>query len=167
MDVKTLIKRLNLSPLPMEGGYFIETYRCEETIPISALPNRYVKDKAFSTAIYYLLTPDTFSEMHRLGSDEVFHFYMGDAVEMLLLYPNGSHEIILMGNDLDAGERPQFVVPRGVWQGCRLKNNGEYALLGTTVAPAFDYEDYESGSYENLASEYPAIKDMVRKLTRK
>lgn len=167
MDAKTLIEKLNLSPLQMEGGYFNETYRCQEIIPQSVLPNRYVKDKAFSTAIYYLLTPDTFSEMHRLASDEVFHFYMGSAVEMLLLHPDGSHEITLLGNNLDAGERLQFIVPRGTWQGCRLISGGEYALLGTTVAPAFDYEDYESGCYEKLACEYPTVEYILRKLTRK
>ena len=144
-DVKAedIIQALGLRPHPTEGGYFAETYRSNEVITSEEPPCRSVPDKAVSTAIYYLLTRDTFSAMHRLISDEVFHFYLGDAVEMLLLYPDGSHRVVRLGTDLDSGERPQAVVPRGVWQGSRLIEDGEYALLGTTVAPAFDIADYE------------------------
>jgi predicted cupin superfamily sugar epimerase len=81
------------------------------------------------------LTPDTFSALHRLASDEVFHFYLGDPVEMLQVWPDGSHRVVLIGTDLAAGERPQVVVPRGIWQGARLRPGGRFALLGTTVAP--------------------------------
>src|SRR5581483_11176343 len=100
---------------------------------------------AAATAIYYLLTPDTVSAMHRLATDEIFHFYLGDPVEMLQLRPDGSHRVAILGPDLDAGQRPQIVVPRGVWQGARLVPGGRFALLGTTVAPGFDYADYETG----------------------
>lgn len=165
MDARVIIERLGLKPLAVEGGYFRETYRGEETIPADALPNRYGGERAFLTAIYYLLTPDTFSEIHRLASCEIFHFYMGDPVEMLLLRPDGSHSVITIGTDLEAGQVPQVVVPAGVWQGSRLKEGGAYALMGTTVAPAFDYADYESGDRASLISQYPACANLITALT--
>lgn len=165
VDARALIEKLGLRPLPEEGGYFAETYRCDETVPGSALHPRYGRDKALSTAIYYLLTPGAVSLMHRLRSDEVFHFYAGDPVEMLQLLPDGSHRTILLGSDIEAGEAPQAVVPRGVWQGCRLAAGGNYALMGTTVAPAFDCEDYEPGDRDDLIRRYPACAEMIEALT--
>jgi len=166
VDAQTLIKKLGLLPLSVEGGYFIETYRCDESIPKSGLPGRYGGDKAFSTAIYYLLTADTFSTIHRLISDEIFHFYTGDPVEMLHLYPDGSHRIITIGSNIEKGEIPQAIVPKGVWQGCRIRPGGRYALLGTTVAPAFDYEDYENGEREWLIADYPECAELIKALTK-
>ncbi|HTY09169.1 MAG TPA: cupin domain-containing protein, partial [Candidatus Edwardsbacteria bacterium] len=119
---------LNLKPLELEGGYFSETYRSRTRIPADRRGQR-----PCSTAIYYLLTPDTFSALHRLRSDEVFHFYAGDPVEMLLLRPGGQSEVLVLGNDLARRRRPQVIVPRGVWQGARLARGGQWALLGTTV----------------------------------
>ena len=161
-----MIERLGLVPHPAEGGYFAETYRSDEAVPASALPARYGRDKALATAIYYLITPATFSAMHRLASDEVFHFYAGDAVEMLQLASDGSHRVIRLGSDVEAGELPQAVVPKFVWQGSRLAPGGEWALLGTTVAPAFDYDDYEQGDRGKLIEAYPACEGMIRALTR-
>ncbi|HEY7676597.1 MAG TPA: cupin domain-containing protein, partial [Candidatus Methylomirabilis sp.] len=142
MTADALKTLLGLRPHPAEGGFFVETYRAGEGVPAEALPARYGGARAFSTAIYYLLTPDTFSAMHRLASDEVFHFYLGDPVEMLHLFPDGSGRAVTLGPDLLAGMRPQVVVPRGVWQGSRLAPGGRLALLGTTVAPGFDLADY-------------------------
>ena len=166
MDAERIIEILGLTPHPTEGGYFVETYRSDETIPRGVLPARYPSDKAFSTAIYYLLEPATFSAMHRLASDEVYHFYLGDAVEMLLLHPDGSHRIVNLGTDLEAGQRPQVMVPRGVWQGSRLVPGGAYALMGTTVAPGFDYPDYEHGERAALVSHYPECATLIKELTR-
>ena len=104
---------LDLQPHPEEGGFYVETYRSAEEIRPDALPNRYAGKRAFGTGIYYLLTPDTFSAMHRLQSDEIFHFNLGDPVEMLRLHPDGSGEIVRLGTDLRRGEKPQVVVPRG------------------------------------------------------
>jgi predicted cupin superfamily sugar epimerase len=167
VDIQRLIDKLGLSVLPREGGHFAETYRSDESIPAPSLDSRYGRDKSVSTAIYYLLTPDTFSEMHRLISDEVYHFYGGDSVEMLQLRPDGSHNLITLGSDILAGEAVQVVVPRGVWQGSRLKSGGEYALLGTTVAPGFDSSDYEHGDRERLIRDYPDCAGMIRLLTRR
>jgi predicted cupin superfamily sugar epimerase len=118
------------------------------------------------TAIYYLLEPGTFSEMHCLASDEVFHFYLGDPVEMLQLFPDGSSAVFTLGPDLQAGQQVQLVVPAGVWQGARLVGDGKVALLGCTVTPGFDYADYQSGSYTQLADKWPAEAELIRALTR-
>jgi hypothetical protein len=156
---------LGLEPHPAEGGYFVETYRATEAIPVAALPDRYDDARAFGTAIYYLLTPETFSEMHRITSDEVFHFYLGDPVEMLHLHPAGNGEVLTLGSDLMSGMCPQVVVPAGVWQGAQLRPGGAFALLGTTVAPGFEYEDYTSGEREALLEAYPAFADQIVALT--
>jgi predicted cupin superfamily sugar epimerase len=163
--VERIIETLGLQPHPREGGYFVETYRSSETIPQSALPPGYSSARNHSTAIYYLLTPQTFSEMHRLPTDEIFHFYLGDPVTMLRLFPKGRSERIVLGSDLLAGEKPQLVVPRNVWQGTLLNEGGEFALLGCTVAPGFDFADYESGDREQLIAQYPAEKNWIERLT--
>jgi predicted cupin superfamily sugar epimerase len=118
------------------------------------------------TAIYYLLTPYTFSAMHRVPGDEIFHFYQGDAVEMLQLPPDGEGKVVVLGNDLLAGMRPQVVVPGGVWQGSRLVAGGRFALLGTTMSPGFDYSDYEAGRRADLAGRFPQFAQFIEQLTR-
>ena len=159
-----LIRQFNLQPHPKEGGFFRETYRADESLPAPALAARYNGPRSASTAIYYLLTPPTCSALHRLQSDEVFHFYLGDLVEMLQLFPDGTGRTILLGNPLNGGQ-PQVVVPRGVWQGSVLKPGGEFALLGCTVAPGFDYTDYEHGDRAALVAQYPQFADFIRRLT--
>jgi len=166
MDVKTIIEKLGLAPLPVEGGYFQETYRSNEGIPLKCLPDRYSGSRSFCTAIYYLITPEIFSAIHRVKSDEIFHFYAGDPVEMLQLHPDGSYSIEIIGNDIMQGESPQVIVPKGIWQGCRLVPGGKYALMGTTVAPGFDYADYEHGEREALIAQYPECAEMIVLLAR-
>ena len=138
LTVEALRRILGLVPHPVEGGYFTETYRSADQIPAAALPAGYAAARAASTAIYYLLTPDTFSAMHRLASDEIFHFYLGDPVEMLHLHPDGTHRIVVIGPDLEAGQRPQLVVPRHTWQGARLLPGGHsrYASSAPRSPPA-------------------------------
>lgn len=156
---------LSLEPHPAEGGFFVETYRSEERLPAEALPARYGGARALGTAIYYLLTPEAFSAMHRLASDEVFHFYLGDPVEMLQLFPDGSGKVVTLGTDLLGGMRPQVVVPRGVWQGARLVPRGRFTLLGTTVAPGFDLADYEHARRADLLGSHPTFRDLILSLT--
>src|SRR5947208_1511496 len=163
-EVKQL---LGLAPHPREGGWFVQTYAAAETVASSALGDaRYPGPRRTSTAIYYLLEPETFSEMHRLRSDEIFHFYEGDPVEMLQLHPEGSGQTIVIGNDLAQGQRPQVVVERGVWQGSRLAAGGRWALLGCTVSPGFEYEDYDSAGRDELAAKWPGFAELVAALTR-
>jgi len=159
-----IIRRLDLVPHPAEGGWFRETWRCRDSAE-GALPARYTGRRCFGTAIYYLLTPDTFSHLHRLASDEVFHFYLGDPVEQLQLFPDGSGRVVTLGPDLRAGAAPQAVVPAGVWQGARLTPGGAVALLGCTVAPGFEFADYEHGSRTALLRGWPAHADMIAALT--
>lgn len=166
MNAEQLKRLLNLVPLSFEGGYYAETYRAEDTLQPECLHGRYNGPRRVSTAIYYLLEPGTFSELHRVASDEIFHFYMGDPVEMVQLWPDGEWRRVVIGVDIEKGMRPQVVVPRGVWQGARLVSGGHYALLGCTVSPGFEYEDYESGSREVLTRAYPEAAELIRALTR-
>jgi predicted cupin superfamily sugar epimerase len=161
-----IIDLLDLKPLEPEGGYFAETYRSDETIGEGGLPRRYSGRRALGAAIYFFLTPETVSAMHRLPSDEVYHFYLGDPVEMLHLYPDGSSEVITLGHNLLQNMVLQHVVRRGVWQGSRLAEGGRFALLGTTTAPGFDREDYVHGERDMLISAYPARRELIMALTR-
>ncbi len=161
-----IIALLNLTLHPKEGGYFRETYRSSESIPEKTLPTRYKGMRSFATAIYYLLEPETFSVMHRLESDEIFHFYLGDPVEMLQLWPDGSGRLVILGSDIFRGMQPQVAVPRGVWQGARLCNAGRFALLGTTVSPGFEFADYEIGPRDELIKSYPQFKEWIIALTK-
>jgi predicted cupin superfamily sugar epimerase len=166
LTARQIIQRLRLVPLTIEGGYFRETYRSTLKLPADALPATYSGDRHVSTAIYYLLTPNTFSTIHRVKSDEVFHFYAGDAVEMLQLWPDGTGKTLTIGNDLASRHEPQVIVPAGVWQGCRLALGGEWALMGCTVAPGFEYADYQAGDREELAAAYPQFATFIVSLTR-
>ena len=122
--------------------------------------------RSISTAIYYLLTPRTVSALHRLPGDEVFHFYAGDPVRMLQLWPDGTSRTLVLGTDLAAGQVPQLVVPGGVWQGSVLVEGGAWALLGATMALGFDYADYASGDRAELTARYPGEAKMIERLTR-
>jgi predicted cupin superfamily sugar epimerase len=166
MTAEELISLLHLRPHPREGGHFRETYRSAEEYPPACLPARYGAARAAGTAIYYLLRPNAFSALHRLASDEIFHFYLGGPVRMVQLFPDGSGRTVVLGPDLRAGQSPQVVVPQGVWQGSFLEPGSEFALLGCTVAPGFDYADYEDGPRDSLLGQYPAFADLIRRLTR-
>lgn len=165
LTVSQIKELLKLQPLALEGGFFSEAYRSSGKLPSSALPRGYSEERSLSTAIYYLLTPDSFSAMHRLRGDEVYHFYLGDPVEMLLLKHDGSAEAILVGSDISAGMRLQHVVTGGTWQGARLAPGGQFALMGTTMAPGFDPADFELGNRDQLAAEYPAYSPLIAMLT--
>ncbi len=167
-SISDLVKHFHLTELPIEGGLFFQGFLSPELLRIECLPERYQSDHPFSTAIYYLLTPETdsFSAMHVLNSDEIYHFYLGDPVEMLLLYPSGEHRNIHLGQDVLNGQELQFLVPRGVWQGSRLVPGGEYALLGTTMAPGYLDEDTEFGTFAELSLKYPDAEMMINNLTR-
>ena len=160
-----LITLLNLQPHPKEGGFFRETYRSSERLDAAHLPSRYGGDRSTSTAIYYLLTPTAISALHRLATDEVFHFYLGSPVRMLQLTPGAGGREIVLGSDLAFGQQLQVVVPRGVWQGSVLEPGGSFALLGCTVAPGFEYGDYEHGGRQELTAEFPGHESMIRRLT--
>jgi predicted cupin superfamily sugar epimerase len=161
MTASEIKRLLQLEPHPREGGSFRQTW-------VSAVRSQAPQgDRASGTAIYYLLETGTFSEMHVLSSDEVFHFYLGDPVEMLQLHADGSSRVLTLGPDLSAGQHVQVVVPAGVWQGTRLIGAGRVALLGCTVSPGFDYADYVGGEYDELAARWPDQAERIRALTRR
>ena len=156
-EIKTF---LNLQPHPIEGGWYRRTYTSAGSVDLAR------GTRAIGTAIYYLLEPGTFSEMHLLDSDEMFHFYLGDPVEMLQLRPDGSSAVFILGPDLAAGQHVQLVVPAGVWQGTRIIGDGKVALLGCTVTPGFDFADYRNASYAQLVEKWPAESERISSLTR-
>jgi predicted cupin superfamily sugar epimerase len=167
MTAEDVKKLLGLQPHPREGGWYVRTYEAAELVAAAAFADgRYAGARRTGTAIYYLLEPETFSEMHRLQSDEVFHFYAGDAVEMLQLREGRRGATIVIGNDLLRGQRPQAVVERGVWQGSRLVKGGRWALLGCTVSPGFEFEDYETGERAELSAGWPEFAEEITALTR-
>ena len=171
MTAEQLIQLLALTKHPNEGGYFVETYRSAAGVDVAHLPPGYSagpRQRALGTAIYYLITPASFSALHRLPGDEIFHHYLGDAVEMLTLRASGGGEIVRLGNDIPAGQSPQVVVPGGTWQGSRLLPGGGaagFALLGCTMSPGFDYADYEHGRRDELIAQFPAYASHIRALT--
>jgi predicted cupin superfamily sugar epimerase len=166
-DAAFWIERLDLRPHP-EGGYFRETYRSAETIAGAALPARFPGDRAFATAVYFLLTRDAFSAFHRIRSDELWHFYAGDAVTLAILDADGTGRLTTesLGRDPQRGELPQVVIPAGAWFAAEVASSGSYALVGCTVAPGFDFADFELGDRASLLAQYPQHRGVVERLTR-
>jgi predicted cupin superfamily sugar epimerase len=160
-EIKTLLR---LRAHPMEGGFFRRTYTSELSVEVER-HGQQVRRPA-GTTIYYLLEPGTFSEMHKLSSDEIFHFYLGDPVEMLQLWPGGKTKTVVLGHDLAAGQHVQLTVPADVWQGTQLIGDGQVALLGCSVYPGFDFKDYVRGTYSALSEGWPSEAERLRALTR-
>jgi predicted cupin superfamily sugar epimerase len=166
MTADEIKQLLQLKPLSIEGGYFRETYRSRWTVAAEYLPAGIGGSRSIGTAIYYLITPETFSALHRLPGLEVFHFYLGDPVLMLQLLPDGSSQTITIGSDLLAGQQPQVVVRGQIWQGSKLAPGGKWALMGTTMSPGFDYADYEQPEAESLIAQYPDVAEKIREYIR-
>ena len=156
-EIKHLLK---LRAHPIEGGFFRRTYTSELFVETER------GKRPAGTTIYYLLEPGTFSEMHKLPSDEIFHFYLGDPVEMLQLWPGGKTKTVVLGHDLAAGQNVQLTVPADVWQGTKLIGYGQVALLGCSVYPGFDFKDYTRGSYAELSAGWAAEAERIRALVR-
>src|SRR5215469_11053922 len=161
MTAEEVKQLLQLTPLDIEGGFFRETYRSRWHVTSEYLPDGIRGSRSIGTAIYYMITPETFSPLHRLPGTEVFHFYLGDPVIMLQLCPDGSSRTVTLGTDLLNGQVPQVVVRGHVWQGCKLAAGGRWALMGTTMSPGFDYADYEDGDNEQLRGQYPEAAELI------
>jgi predicted cupin superfamily sugar epimerase len=153
-----------MSPVPQEGGYYLETFRSDITIDFSTAGTPHNGHRSLSTAIYYMLTNDSCSSLHKLTGDEVYHFYAGDPVELLQLFPDGSSATVVLGQDFKHGMRFQHTVQGGVWQGSKLLARGRCAILGTTMAPGFDPRDFVKGDPELLAKRYPDRAELILQL---
>ena len=159
------IEKLQLAPHP-EGGYFRQSYRSEVVIALEALPAGFSGARAVSTAIYFLLEGKNFSAFHRLRSDEVWHFYAGDPLVVHVIEPEGNYFRILLGGDLDAGQVLQGVVRAGCWFASHVADWNSFSVVGCTVAPGFDFEDFEMGNREALGALYPQHRELIEQLTR-
>jgi predicted cupin superfamily sugar epimerase len=163
--IDELVGALALAPHP-EGGYFRETYRAAEEL--TSLPPRFAGSRSVSTAIYYLLAEHAFSALHRIRSDEVWHFYLGDPLALTVISDAGELRTIVLGTDLAAGHVPQTVVEAGAWFGARLEAPapGRFALVGCTVAPGFSFDDFELADRDALVARFPRHAVTIRGLTR-
>ena len=160
---KRWIAQLQLQLHP-EGGYFRETYRAPLILPHSALPD-HCGDRSASTAIYFLLTGDEFPVFHRIHADELWHFYSGSGLIVHVITPTGEYQQLLLGRDAEQGEQFQAAVPAGCWFGSSLRHPDSYALVGCTVAPGFDFADFEMAKRDELIAHYPRHRTIIERLT--
>ncbi len=160
--VRQIIDALRLSPHP-ERGYYAETHRSEQRVACKT----HTGERAASTAIYFLITAEEpVTYLHRLASDEVFHLYEGGPLQVLRLFPDRSWDVARLGLDLGAGERPQLVIPRGTWFGTELTPAASHCLIGCTVAPGFEFEDFELAANAELELQYPEVSARIRRMRR-
>lgn len=164
-SIQQFISSYQLQPHP-EGGWYTQTYRSSDTVPLSALPERFTGDRPFSTAIYFLLEQGNFSAFHRIKSDECWHFYSGDPLEIFILQENGSLEIVKLGNDISNGMHFQYVVPANCWFASRPASGSRYCFVGCTVSPGFDFADFELANADNLKNEFPLHQNLINQLCR-
>ena len=165
LSVDEVIKQLDLKPLVGEGGMYKREYESDEIMKANMYANRDT-DRLLYNTIYYLLTPSSFSSMHKLVSDEVWYYHMGPSLKMLLIYPNGESEVKILGTNIDKGERPQITIKRGTWQGTTMAEDGEYTLVSTSNCPSYCDSDYTLGTYEMLKDKVrPDQLELLRRLT--
>lgn len=160
ITVKELIERYNLQAHP-EGGHYLQTYYSTETIPADTLPGRFGGDRCFSTAIYFLLAGKQFSTFHRIKSDELWHFYNGVGLHIYVLHPDGRGEVLKLGADLANGYSFQQVVPAGCWFASKPVDENGFSFVGCTVAPGFDFADFELAKKDDLIKQYPQYGDWI------
>ena len=158
------VAKLGLQPHP-EGGFYRETYRAEGLIPRSALPARFHGDRSFSTSIYFLLPGGKISALHRIAADEGWHFYTGCPLSVSMISPEGRLSSILLGSAPEKGQVFQAMVPHGYWFGAEPEDPSGFSLVGCTVAPGFDFADFEMGSRDKLVEEFPSHAAIIKRLT--
>jgi len=165
ITAQQLVKQYGLQPHP-EGGWYKETYRSNEYIPANALPSKFGGDRAFSTAIYFLLEHNDFSAFHRIKSDECWHFYAGDPLLIYVIRDDGELDIIQLGSDITKGQLFQYVVPANCWFASRPASDSTFCFVGCTVSPGFDFKDFELGDVNTLSTSYPKHEKLIRELCR-
>lgn len=161
-DVNFWVKKMSLLPHP-EGGYYKESYRCEESVGKNCVPERFPDKRNWSTAIYYLLESGDFSAFHRIKSDEIWHFYDGDPLAIYIINIDGNIEVKKLGISESHDILPQIVVPANSWFAALPL--GSYTLAGCTVSPGFDFSDFEMAKKEILLNKYPDHSETIKKLT--
>lgn len=159
LEIETWVEQLDLLPHP-EGGFYKETYRSSDQIELARLDS----SRSLATGIYFLITAGNFSAFHRIKSDEMWHYYAGDPLIVHMIYPTGEYTNMRIGRDLTRGEFPQGVVPAGVW--FASETLGEYSLVGCTVSPGFDFQDFELATSDALSQLFPAHREIIERLTR-
>jgi uncharacterized protein len=157
------IKQLDLQSHP-EGGFFKETYRSSGTILKSELPHFYAGDRVYSTAIYFLLNRKNYSAFHKIHQDEMWHFYDGTSLTIHMIHPDGNHQSEILGKEIVAGESLQIVVAGGSYFAAEVNDESSYTLSGCTVAPGFDFADFEMPDKETLIQEFPQHTDLINRL---
>lgn len=165
--LRTVIDKLNLMPHPVEGGYFLQTYKANEGTLKAALPDRFSGDRSFATSIYYVIPPDRISSLHVMLADETWHFYIGSAINLVEISPDGVATEITLGPDVAKGQVPQHTVMAGNWLGAYNLEAELYSLVGCTVAPGMELDDYEHGKPKELLKLFPHLKELILKLTWK
>lgn len=160
-----LIRQYNLQPHP-EGGWYKETYRSNEHIPAGVLPARFNGERAFSTAIYFLLERGNFSAFHRIKSDECWHFYAGDPLLIYIFQPDGALTVVQLGQDISAGQVFQFTVPANCWFASQPAEKSRFCFAGCTVAPGFDFSDFEMADSNALTALFPFYETTIKALCR-
>lgn len=160
-----LIQLYALQPHP-EGGWYKETYKSDEQITAASLPERFSDSRALSTAIYFLLEQGNFSAFHRIKSDECWHFYTGDPLVVYVLQEDGTLDEIMLGNDITNGQLFQYVVPANCWFASRPAVGSKFCFVGCTVAPGFDFADFELADVYELSALYPAQETIIKMMCR-
>ena len=163
--IKEIIERLNLVPHP-EGGYYRETYRSDQILTGSSLKGNLEGERNCSTAIYFMLTSDSFSAFHRIKHDEIWHFYSGSPIEIHMIHEDGAYELVQIGLNLRNGVYPQYTVPANTWFAASILEPESYGLVGCTVSPGFDFRDFEMGDREKLSNQFPQHNELINRFTR-
>ena len=164
-DIKTIVENLNMAPHP-EGGFYKETYRSTDTIPQGVLGDEFTGDRNYCTGIYFLLTSLNFSAFHRIKQDEMWHYYTGSSLYVHVIDPNGNYHRQTLGINFENGELPQYVVPAGSWFASSVKDEDSFSLVGCTVAPGFDFDDFELANRKSLIEIFPDHKELISQYTR-
>ena len=165
LSANDLVAYFKMLPHP-EGGYYIETYRSEELIAHNTLPQRFIGDRNFSTAIYFLLEKTNFSGFHKIQSDECWHFYAGQTLQVYVLHHDGNLQIIKLGSDIINGEVFQAVVPATCWFASEPAPDTDFSFVGCTVAPGFDFADFELAKAIDLIKQFPQHETLIKRLSR-
>jgi predicted cupin superfamily sugar epimerase len=158
-----LIQLYDMRPHP-EGGFYTETYKAIGKITASTEQHKYKGERCFSTGIYYLLPAGSRSKLHRIASDEMWHFYLGGSMTIVELTPAGEVKETILGPNVHAGQKVQYVVPAGNWFGGFPNEGTGYSFVGCTVSPGFDFEDFEFGDKSKLLAQYPQNKTILERL---